>query len=190
MSEQEVSVWAVKACNSLMRRLKGSQALADAGEPELGTREREGLALAQEKYETVSTESYAGPLYDCLKNLSGETPATTLAEPPPFTGEFETAGAMEVPTATAETEADTPPEAAATAEESSSEDLASDADAEAAVLDLIATLDNQGEGVLYDELRDNAVAAGIDTARLDELLASLNDQGLTYQPAFNRFRVA
>ena len=64
------------------------------------------------------------------------------------------------------------------------------ADAEAAVLDLIATLDNQGEGVLYDELRDDAVAAGIDAARLDELLDSLNDQGLTYQPAFNRFRVA
>ena len=191
VSEQEVSVWAVKACNSLMRRLKGAQALADAGEPELGAREREGLALAQEKYETVSTESYAGLLYDCLKNLSGETPATTLAEPPPFTGEFETAGAVEMPTAApAETEADTPPKAAATAEESSGEDPASDSDAEAAVLDLIATLDNQGEGVLYDELRDNAGAAGIDTARLDELLDSLNDQGLTYQPAFNRFRVA
>ena len=179
VSEQEVSVWAVKACNSLMRRLKGAQALADASEPELGAREREGLALAQEKYETVSTESYAGLLYDCLKNLSGETPTTTLAKPPPFTGEFETAGAMEVPTA-----------AAATAEESSGEEPASDTDAEAAVLNLITTLDNQGEGVLYDELRDNAVAAGIDTARLDELLDSLNDQGLTYQPAFNRFRVA
>ena len=179
VSEQEVSVWAVKACNSLMRRLKGAQALADASEPELGAREREGLALAQEKYETVSTESYAGLLYDCLKNLSGETPATTLAEPPPFTGEFETARAMEGPTA-----------AAATAEESSGEEPASDTDAEAAVLNLITTLDNQGEGVLYDELRDNAVAAGIDTARLDELLDSLNDQGLTYQPAFNRFRVA
>jgi len=179
VSEQEVSVWAVKACNSLMRRLKGAQALADASEPELGAREREGLALAQEKYETVSTESYAGLLYDCLKNLSGETPTTALAEPPPFTGEFETAGAMEVPTA-----------AAATAEESSGEEPASDTDAEAAVLNLITTLDNQGEGVLYDELRDNAVAAGIDTARLDELLDSLNDQGLTYQPAFNRFRVA
>ena len=160
-------------------RLKGAQALADASEPELGAREREGLALAQEKYETVSTESYAGLLYDCLKNLSGETPTTALAEPPPFTGEFETAGAMEVPTA-----------AAATAEESSGEEPASDTDAEAAVLNLITTLDNQGEGVLYDELRDNAVAAGIDTARLDELLDSLNDQGLTYQPAFNRFRVA
>jgi hypothetical protein len=49
---------------------------------------------------------------------------------------------------------------------------------------------SQGEGVLYDKLRDNAVAAGIDTTRLDELLDSLNDQGLTYQPAFNRFRVA
>ncbi len=191
VSEQEVSVWAVKACNSLMRRLKGAQALSDASDPELGMREQEGLALAQEKYETVSTESYAGLLYDCLKYLSGETPATTLTEKPPFTGEFETAEAMETPPATpAETEADAPPEAATAAEESSDEEQASDADAEAAVLDLVTKLDDQGEGVLYDKLRDNAVAAGIDTTRLDELLDSLNDQGLTYQPAFNRFRVA
>ncbi|MCH2448005.1 MAG: hypothetical protein MK219_03045 [Candidatus Poseidoniia archaeon] len=191
VSEQEVSVWAVKACNSLMRRLKGAQALSDASDPELGMREQEGLALAQEKYETISTESYAGLLYDCLKYLSGETPATTLTEKPPFTGEFETAEAMEMPPATpTETVADAPPEAATAAEESSDEEQASDADAEAAVLDLVTKLDDQGEGVLYDKLRDNAVAAGIDTTRLDELLDSLNDQGLTYQPAFNRFRVA
>ncbi|MEC8948804.1 MAG: hypothetical protein VX837_02245 [Candidatus Thermoplasmatota archaeon] len=191
VSEQEVSVWAIKACNSLMRRLKGAQALSDASDPKLGMREREGLALAQEKYETVSTESYAGLLYDCLKYLSGETPATALTEKPPFTGEFETAEAMETPPATpTETVADAPPEVATAAEESSDEDQTSDADAEAAILDLVTKLDDQGEGVLYDKLRDNAVATGIDTARLDELLDSLNDQGLTYQPAFNRFRVA
>ena len=98
---------------------------------------------------------------------------------------------MEMPPATpTETVADTPPETATSAEESSDEEQASDADAEAAVLDLVTKLDDQGEGVLYDKLRDNAVAAGIDAARLDELLDSLNDQGLTYQPAFNRFRVA
>ena len=95
-----------------------------------------------------------------------------------------------MPPATPTETADAPPEAAATAEESSDEEQASDADAEAAVLDLVTKLDDQGEGVLYDKLRDNAVAAGIDATRLDELLDSLNDQGLTYQPAFNRFRVA
>ena len=69
VSEQEVSVWAIKACESLMRRLKGDDA-------ELSNREKEGLGLAQEKYETVSTESYAGLLYDCLRNLSEMSYAT------------------------------------------------------------------------------------------------------------------
>jgi hypothetical protein len=60
------------------------------------------------------------------------------------------------------------------------------------VLELIGSLDKKGdgEGVIYETLRDSAAAAGIDGSRLDEVIDSLNDQGLTYQPAFNKFRVA
>ena len=67
-----------------------------------------------------------------------------------------------------------------------------DADAETAVLELIGSLDKKGdgEGVIYETLRDSAAEAGIDGSRLDEVIDSLNDQGLTYQPAFNKFRVA
>ena len=187
VSEQEVSVWAIKACESLMRRLKGDDA-------ELSNREKEGLGLAQEKYETVSTESYAGLLYDCLRNLSGDTTAPSTAQ---FTGEFETASDVEA----AETEAApvAPELPASIAEQDAPADDETpdgepegDADAEAAVLELIGSLDKEGdgEGVIYETLRDSAAAAGIDGSRLDEVIDSLNDQGLTYQPAFNKFRVA
>jgi RPA family protein len=193
VSEQEVSVWAIKACESLMRRLKGDDA-------ELSTREKEGLGLAQEKYDTVSTESYAGLLYDCLRNLSGDTTAPSTAQ---FTGEFETASdveaavtepevapvAPEPPASIAEQDALTGDESPAAAPDGEPE---GDADAEAAVLELIGSLDKEGdgEGVIYETLRDSAAAAGIDGSRLDEVIDSLNDQGLTYQPAFNKFRVA
>ena len=221
VSEQEVSVWAIKACESLMRRLKSD-------ETELSNREKEGLGLAQEKYETVSTESYAGLLYDCLRNLSGDTTAPSTAQ---FTGEFETASNVEaavtepetapatdspapkspqeppqgdespaaapVEAATATSPAAAPVEAA-TATSPSAPAAApdgepeGDTDAETAVLELIGSLDKKGdgEGVIYETLRDSAAAAGIDGSRLDEVIDSLNDQGLTYQPAFNKFRVA
>ncbi|HJP44282.1 MAG: hypothetical protein QF766_00330 [Candidatus Poseidoniia archaeon] len=186
VSEQEVSVWAIKACESLMRRLKGDDA-------ELSNREKEGLGLAQEKYETVSTESYAGLLYDCLRNLSGDTTAPSTAQ---FTGEFETASnveaapvAPEAPAPIAEQDTPVGNETPAAAPDGEPE---GDADAEAAVLELIGSLDKEGdgEGVIYETLRDSAAAAGIDGSRLDEVIDSLNDQGLTYQPAFNKFRVA
>ena len=43
-----------------------------------------------------------------------------------------------------------------------------------------------------DELRMTLASQGLPAngGKGDELLDSLNDQGLTYQPAFNRFRVA
>ena len=186
VSEQEVSVWAIKACESLMRRLKGDDA-------ELSNREKEGLGLAQEKYETVSTESYAGLLYDCLRNLSGDATAPSTAQ---FTGEFETASnveaapvAPEAPAPIAEQDAPVGDESPAAAPDGEPE---GDADAETAVLELIGSLDKKGdgEGVIYETLRDSAAEAGIDGSRLDEVIDSLNDQGLTYQPAFNKFRVA
>ena len=205
VSEQEVSVWAIKACESLMRRLKSD-------ETELSNREKEGLGLAQEKYETVSTESYAGLLYDCLRNLSGDTTAPSTAQ---FTGEFETASNVEAAVTEPETAPATdspapkspqePPQgdespAAAPVEAATATSPAAapdgepegDTDAETAVLELIGSLDKKGdgEGVIYETLRDSAAAAGIDGSRLDEVIDSLNDQGLTYQPAFNKFRVA
>ena len=186
VSEQEVSVWAIKACESLMRRLKGD-------ETELSNREKEGLSLAQEKYETVSTESYAGLLYDCLRNLSGDATAPGTAQ---FTGEFEVASDV-APAAEQDAPAgDESPVEAATAASPPAPAAApggepeGNADAEAAVLELIGSLDEDGEGVIYETLCDSAAAAGIDGSRLDEVIDSLNDQGLTYQPAFNKFRVA
>ena len=68
------------------------------------------------------------------------------------------------------------------------EDKKSD-DNESKVMSLIRKMD-EGDGIYYDDLGIAISMEGIDGPMLDELLDSLTDQGLIYQPRFNHYKEA
>ena len=72
--------------------------------------------------------------------------------------------------------------------EEENQPVASD-DNEAKVLALIKKMD-EGDGIYYDDLGIAISMEGIDGPMLDELLDSLTDQGLIFQPRFNHYKEA
>ena len=58
------------------------------------------------------------------------------------------------------------------------------------LLEKISILDVDDEGTMYEMLVEVANELKMDTARLDETLDSLSEQGLIYQPSFNQFKVS
>jgi len=192
VDENDVNLWALRACRALHRRVGALRELPHDADPEaagehpalaeLSPREREGILLSRERYgDMVSPESYGELLYEALATLAGE-------KPPAFTGDFATAahlsgsGGATAPKAAAPA---APAPAAAPAGEAEG-----GAEREQRVLDLVGRHDEGVEGAGYETLVEVAKAVGFDNAELDEILDSLSEQGLVYQPAFNRFRVA
>ena len=57
------------------------------------------------------------------------------------------------------------------------------------VLETIKKLD-EGDGIYYDDLGIAVSLEGIDGPMLDEILDSLTDQGLIFQPRFNHYKEA
>ena len=57
------------------------------------------------------------------------------------------------------------------------------------VLEIIKKLD-EGDGIYYDDLGIAVSLEGIDGPMLDEILDSLTDQGLIFQPRFNHYKEA
>ena len=189
VSMDEVSHWAIKACDKLNTRINANKAFGNDDdalkEARLTRREMDGLELSKEFYPTVAVENYQALLYDCLTRLAGgdvTTPETTN-----FTGEFEPAK-----TAEPETETEVKEVAKEAKEEEISEEkpqpVASD-DNEAKVLALIKKMD-EGDGIYYDDLGIAISMEGIDGPMLDEILDSLTDQGLIFQPRFNHYKEA
>ena len=140
----------------------------------LTSREMDGLELSKGFYPTVAVENYAALLYDCLTRLSGGD----LPETKNFTGEFEPAGAAP------ETEI---PEVKKTVEEAP--EKGDSGDNETKVMGLIKKMD-EGDGIYYDNLGNAALKEGMDGPMLDEILDSLTDQGLIFQPRFNHYKEA
>ena len=179
----EVSLWAIKACDKLNTRIKANKAFGNDDalkEAKLTRREMDGLELSKEFYPTVAVENYQALLYDCLTRLAGgdvATPETTN-----FTGEFEPAKTSEP-----ETEVKEVKEEEEVSEEKP-QPAASD-DNEAKVLALIKKMD-EGDGIYYDDLGIAISMEGIDGPMLDEILDSLTDQGLIFQPRFNHYKEA
>ena len=62
-------------------------------------------------------------------------------------------------------------------------------DNENKVLETIKKLD-EGDGIYYDDLGIAVSLEGIDGPMLDEILDSLTDQGLIFQPRFNHYKEA
>ena len=185
VSMDEVSRWAIKACDKLNTRINANKAFGNDDEAlkeaKLTRREMDGLELSKDFYPTVAVENYQALLYDCLTRLAGgdvATPETTN-----FTGEFEPAKT---------TEPEVKKEVEEVKEEEISEEepqpAASD-DNEAKVLALIKKMD-EGDGIYYDDLGIAISMEGIDGPMLDEILDSLTDQGLIFQPRFNHYKEA
>ena len=175
----EVNHWAIKTCNTLIRRIKANKAFDDdmaLKNINLSQREKDGLELSKEFYPTMAVENYQALLYDCLTRLAGgdiATPETTN-----FTGEFEPAKTTEPQTEIKEEEIS----------EEKSQPAGND-DNEAKVLALIKKMD-EGDGIYYDDLGIAISTEGIDGPMLDEILDSLTDQGLIFQPRFNHYKEA
>jgi hypothetical protein len=178
VSMDEVNYWAIKACDHLMRRINANKAFEKDEDAlkraNLTTREMNGLELSKGFYPTVAVENYAALLYDCLTKLAGGD----LPETKNFTGEFEPASAAP------ETEI---PEVKETVEEAPKKE--SPDDHETKVIGLIKEMD-EGDGIYYDDLGSAALKDGVDGPMLDEILDSLSDQGLIFQPRFNHYREA
>ena len=176
VSMDEVNHWAIKACDTLMRRINTKKAFGVDEDvlkkANLSQREKDGLELSNEFYPTVVVENYQALLYDCLTRLAGGE----VSETTNFTGEFEPAkGAEEVS------------EKEEVVEESV--ESTNDNENEGKVLALIKKMD-EGDGIYYDDLGIAISMEGIDGPMLDEILDSLTDQGLIYQPRFNHYKEA
>ena len=174
VSMDEVNHWAIKACDTLMRRINTKKAFGVDEDvlkkANLSQREKDGLELSNEFYPTVVVENYQALLYDCLTRLAGGE----VSETTNFTGEFEPAkGAEEV----------------SEKEEVVEESVESTNENEGKVLALIKKMD-EGDGIYYDDLGIAISMEGIDGPMLDEILDSLTDQGLIYQPRFNHYKEA
>ena len=176
VSMDEVNHWAIKACDTLMRRINTKKAFGVDEDvlkkANLSQREKDGLELSNEFYPTVVVENYQALLYDCLTRLAGGE----VSETTNFTGEFEPAkGAEEV----------------SEKEEIIEEPVEStnDNENEGKVLALIKKMD-EGDGIYFDDLGIAISMVGIDGPMLDEILDSLTDQGLIYQPRFNHYKEA
>ena len=176
VSMDEVNHWAIKACDTLMRRINTKKAFGVDEDvlkkANLSRREKDGLELSNEFYPTVVVENYQALLYDCLTRLAGGE----VSETTNFTGEFEPAkGAEEVSKNEKVVE--------------EAVESTSDNGNEGKVLALIKKMD-EGDGIYYDDLGIAISMEGIDGPMLDEILDSLTDQGLIYQPRFNHYKEA
>ena len=166
VSENEVNQWALVACQNLFRRLS----IVKEDIEKLGPREESGFDLSKQLYaiDEFPTGDYTELLYDALQTLAGAESITTTPKTEEFSGSFETASDIE---------------------ESPSEDQPTEKH-EQSLLDKISSLDADGEGIMYEMLVEVATELKMDTARLDETLDSLSEQGLIYQPSFNQFKVS
>ena len=181
---KEVNHWAVRACDGLMLRIKATKAFdneEDFEKLKLNDREIDGIKLSREFYQSIALENYQALLYNCLTRLAGGELESPESE---FTGEFEPAGDnLDTPV---QAEKKTPE--MKVENEKETEDKKSD-DNESKVMSLIRKMD-EGDGIYYDDLGIAISMEGIDGPMLDELLDSLTDQGLIYQPRFNHYKEA
>ena len=180
----EVNHWAVRACDALMLRIKATKAFENEdefGKLKLNDREIDGIKLSKDFYQSVALENYQALLYNCLTRLAGGEVETPESE---FTGEFESAG-NNIDTASkikeSKEKTDVPTEE--TIETKKSDDN------ESKVMALIQKMD-EGDGIYYDDLGIAISMEGVDGPMLDEILDSLTDQGLIYQPRFNHYKEA
>ena len=194
VSMDEINHWAIKACEELIKRINATKVIGsdddEYNKMNLTVREKDGMQLAKDFYPNVAVENYSALLYDCLTKLANNEGDSNEASN--FTGEFEPANSsstdekqvsksMEEPVNEEVTEEEAIEEKESPAPESSGN--------ENKVLETIKKLD-EGDGIYYDDLGIAVSLEGIDGPMLDEILDSLTDQGLIFQPRFNHCKEA
>ena len=197
VSMDEINHWAIKACEDLIKRINATKVFGvdddEYNKMNLTIREKDGVQLAKEFYPTIAIENYSALLYDCLTKLADTE--VNSSETNNFTGEFEPANTAsvsgeKVTNVVEETED-------ISIEEENKEKVVEQEKAPAPdssendnkVLDTIKKLD-EGDGIYYDDLGIAVSLEGIDGPMLDEILDSLTDQGLIFQPRFNHYKEA
>jgi hypothetical protein len=146
----------------------------------LTIREKDGIGLAKDFYPTVAVENYSALLYDCLTKLANNE--SGIPETTNFTGEFEPASTTSIE------QKEEPEQEKEIIKEETNEEVKT-SENETKVLEAIKKLD-EGDGIYYDDLGIAVSLEGIDGAMLDEVLDSLTDQGLIFQPRFNHYKEA
>ena len=194
VSMDEINHWAIKACEELIKRINATKVIGtdddEYNKMNLTVREKDGMQLAKDFYPNVAVENYSALLYDCLTKLANNEGDSNEASN--FTGEFEPANSgstdekqvgkpMEEPVNEEVTEEEAIEEKESPTPESSGN--------ENKVLETIKKLD-EGDGIYYDDLGIAVSLEGIDGPMLDEILDSLTDQGLIFQPRFNHYKEA
>ena len=194
VSMDEINHWAIKACEELIKRINATKVIGsdddEYNKMNLTVREKDGMQLAKDFYPNVAVENYSALLYDCLTKLANNEGDSNEASN--FTGEFEPANSgstdekqvgkpMEEPVNEEVTGEEAIEEKESPAPESSGN--------ENKVLETIKKLD-EGDGIYYDDLGIAVSLEGIDGPMLDEILDSLTDQGLIFQPRFNHYKEA
>ena len=153
----------------------------------LTLREKDGVELAKEFYPTVAVENYSALLYDCLTKLADGNGGAS--EKSNFTGEFEPANSAPVKEESVIDEEAVTEKEDEVIEEADDETSSKSSENDTKVLETIKKLD-EGDGIYYDDLGIAVSLEGIDGPMLDEILDSLTDQGLIFQPRFNHYKEA
>ena len=187
----EINHWAIKACEELIKRINATKSFGTNDDEynnlNLTLREKDGVELAKEFYPTVAVENYSALLYDCLTKLAdgGEG----ASEKSNFTGEFEPANSAPVKEENVIDEEAVTEKEDEVIEEADDETPSKSSENDTKVLETIKKLD-EGDGIYYDDLGIAVSLEGIDGPMLDEILDSLTDQGLIFQPRFNHYKEA
>ena len=191
VSMDEINHWAIKACEELIKRINATKSFGTNDDEynnlNLTLREKDGVELAKEFYPTVAVENYSALLYDCLTKLAdgGEG----ASEKSNFTGEFEPANSAPVKEESVIDEEPVTEKEDEVIEEADDETPSKSSENDTKVLETIKKLD-EGDGIYYDDLGIAVSLEGIDGPMLDEILDSLTDQGLIFQPRFNHYKEA
>jgi len=183
VSMNEVNHWAIRACENLIKRINATKTFENEEEynkMNLTIREKDGIGLAKDFYPTVAVENYSALLYDCLTKLANNE--SGIPETTNFTGEFEPASTTSIE------QKEEPEQEKEIIKEETNEEVKT-SENETKVLEAIKKLD-EGDGIYYDDLGIAVSLEGIDGAMLDEVLDSLTDQGLIFQPRFNHYKEA
>jgi len=177
--------WSYEACASLKQRL---DCLEEAGEMNPPTVEglvalgypqalASGTILALSHYKEPQVERYRALLLETLRELVRSVGGAPLGRP----GEPTKPG---IEVVAAEEEA-LEAEPASLPEE---EAAPSSDDAEAAVLQLIESLDRTGKGAPWEDLVAAAAKQGLEKTRLEEATAALLDKGEIYEPELGKMK--
>ncbi len=160
--------WILEACRSLRKRLDAmSEAqkiapLTKEGLAKVGVKEAiaDGIVAAVNHYGKVDLSRYTAMLAEGLRYLLPEyREPVGLGEPAP-----------EPAPAAKETAPSEPDEA------------------EAKVLEIVATLDKDGKGAAWEGILEAATSKGVAKDALEESINSLLDKGLIYEPILGRMK--